>query len=59
MKFASLGKAYQDGETIVRKGDPGDCIFVIQRGRAEVLLDGGSDGVDGPSPGILFGGFDL
>ena len=33
----SLGKVYQDGEVILRKGDPGDFMFVIQEGQVEVL----------------------
>jgi CRP-like cAMP-binding protein len=34
-----LGKIYQDGEVIVRQGDVGDCLYVIQEGQAEVLLE--------------------
>jgi CRP-like cAMP-binding protein len=34
-----LGRIYQDGEVIVRQGDDGDCLYVIQEGRAEVLLE--------------------
>ncbi len=33
----SLGKAYQDGELIVRQGEIGDCMYVIQTGKVEVL----------------------
>ena len=32
-----LGKVYQDGEVIFRKGDAGDSMFVIQEGQVEVL----------------------
>ena len=38
MKFNNLlGKVYQDGEVIFRKGDVADCMFVIQEGQVEVL----------------------
>jgi len=42
MKSNTLGKVYQDGEVIFRKGDAGDCMFVIQEGQVEVVgeLDG-------------------
>jgi len=33
-----LGKLYRDGEVIVRQGEVGNCMYVIQRGQAEVLL---------------------
>ena len=32
-----LGKVYREGEVIIRQGDVGDCMYVIQRGEAEVL----------------------
>jgi CRP/FNR family transcriptional regulator len=32
-----LGKVYQDGEVIFRKGDAGDSMFIIQEGQVEVL----------------------
>jgi flavin-dependent dehydrogenase len=37
MKPNALGKVYQPGEVIFRKGDAGDCMFVIQDGQVEVL----------------------
>jgi CRP-like cAMP-binding protein len=33
----ALGKVYHDGEAIVRQGESGDCMFVVQAGRVEVL----------------------
>jgi CRP/FNR family transcriptional regulator len=44
MKGVSLGKLYEDGETIVRQGDVGDCMYVIQQGKVEVVQD--ADGSD-------------
>ena len=32
-----LGRRYHDGDVIIRQGEPGDCMFVIQEGRVEVL----------------------
>lgn len=32
-----LGRLYQDGEEIVHEGDTGDCMYVVQSGRVEVL----------------------
>jgi len=32
-----LGKVYADGEIIVRQGEPGDCMYVVQQGHVEVL----------------------
>lgn len=32
-----LGRNYQDGEIIVRQGEPGDCMYVVQKGKVEVL----------------------
>lgn len=37
MKTNGLGKVYQNGEAIFRKGDAGDCMFVIQDGQVEVV----------------------
>ena len=32
-----LGKVYGDGEEIVRQGETGDCMYVIQMGQAEAI----------------------
>lgn len=37
MKAGELGRKYEDGEVITRQGDLGDCMYVIQSGKAEVL----------------------
>jgi len=37
METALLGKIYEPGEVIIRQGQLGDCMFVIQAGRVEVL----------------------
>jgi CRP-like cAMP-binding protein len=33
----ALGKQYRDGETIIQQGDMGDCMYVVQSGRVEVV----------------------
>ncbi|NNC91712.1 MAG: cyclic nucleotide-binding domain-containing protein [Acidimicrobiia bacterium] len=39
-----LGKVYADGEVIIAEGETGDCMYVIQSGRVEVVT--GADGVE-------------
>jgi len=34
-----LGKRYQDGDVIVRQGEVGDCLFVIQDGQVEIVAE--------------------
>ncbi len=42
MKDGELGKDYKDGELIVRQGEMGNCMFVIQAGKVEIFRE--SDG---------------
>jgi CRP-like cAMP-binding protein len=37
MEAGGLGKVYQDGEVIVRQGEVGNAMYVIQSGKAEVV----------------------
>ena len=39
MTTGALGKLLKDGEILVRQGDVGDAMFVIQEGRAEILVE--------------------
>jgi CRP-like cAMP-binding protein len=39
MEAGGLGKVYQDGEIIVRQGEVGNAMYVIQSGKAEVVED--------------------
>ena len=41
MDTGFLGGVYQDGDVIVRQGETGECMHVIQSGRAEVLREKG------------------
>ena len=40
MNSGGMGKTYANGETIVRQGDSGDCMFAIQMGQLEVVRRG-------------------
>jgi CRP-like cAMP-binding protein len=37
MVRGALGRIYRDGEDIVRQGKTGDCMYVVQGGRVEVV----------------------
>ena len=39
MMTSELGKLYLDGEIIVRQGETGDCMYVIQSGQVEVIRE--------------------
>jgi CRP/FNR family transcriptional regulator, cyclic AMP receptor protein len=39
METGVLGKLYHDGETIVRQGELGDCMYVVQSGQVEVFQE--------------------
>lgn len=39
MSTGALGKIFHDGEVIIRQGDVGDCMYVIQEGKVEVILE--------------------
>ena len=56
-----LGKIYRDGEPIVRQGDAGNAMYVIQEGEVEVvrLLDGNSVRLAVLSQGDIFGELSL
>ncbi len=37
-------RGYAEGDVIFRQGDPGDCVYVIQRGEVEVVREDGEGG---------------
>jgi CRP/FNR family transcriptional regulator len=39
MDEGALGNTYRDGEIIIRQGDVGDRMYVIQAGRVEILVE--------------------
>lgn len=44
MQSKKLGHLYKDGEIIIKKGTTGNCLFVIQEGKVEILDE--KDGVE-------------
>lgn len=57
MSGGALGKVYEDGDVIIRQGDVGECMFVVQEGEVEVYVD--RDGREVPlavrGPGEMIG----
>jgi CRP-like cAMP-binding protein len=45
MRTGELGKVYQDGEVIIRQGEVGDYMYVIQEGQVEVVVEQGGQEV--------------
>ena len=43
--MATLGKDYADHEVIVKQGEPGNCMYVVQEGQVEAIAeaDGGRE----------------
>lgn len=39
--MATLGKEYADREVIVRQGEPGNCMYVVQEGEVEAVAESG------------------
>jgi flavin-dependent dehydrogenase len=54
---ADLGRSYRPGELIIRQGDPGDCMYVIQAGQVEVVREApdGEKRLAVLGPGDVFG----
>ena len=57
MRERELGTTYRDGEAIVRQGESGDCMYVVQAGAVEVVqaADGGEQRLALLSAGEAFG----
>ncbi len=45
MDKESLGKVYEEGEIIIRQGEVGNCIYIIQEGQVEVVSETGGQEV--------------
>lgn len=41
METEALGKIFHDGEVIIHQGDIGDCMYVIQEGQVEIVVEEG------------------
>jgi CRP/FNR family cyclic AMP-dependent transcriptional regulator len=58
MVSGALGKLYRDGEEIIRQGNTGESMYVVQSGRVEVVQttrDGGSQHLAYLEAGNFFG----
>lgn len=55
--MAELGTAYRDGETLIRQGEKGDFMLVIQSGHVHVIAerDGGEVLIRTAGPGEIVG----
>lgn len=45
MVSGALGSLYRDGEEIIRQGEMGESMYVVQAGRVEVVQQSASGGV--------------
>lgn len=45
MNDESLGKVYQDREMVIRQGEVGNCMYVIQSGQVEIFREEGGQEV--------------
>jgi len=53
MSTGALGRVFEDGEVVVRQGDVGDCMYVIQEGKVGVYLESpDADAVLLAEPGV-------
>lgn len=41
MKKKTLGHLYKDGEIVIKQGASGNCLYVIQEGKVEVIKEDG------------------
>jgi CRP-like cAMP-binding protein len=55
--MATLGKDYADREVIVKQGEPGNCMYVVQDGQVEAIAetDGHEMRLRTLGPGEFFG----
>lgn len=45
MRIGALGKTYADGEIIVKQGEAGDCMYIVQQGEVEVIAENPDAGI--------------
>jgi CRP-like cAMP-binding protein len=57
MESGALGKVYEDGQILIRQGEVGDCMYVIQKGQVAVFRekDGQEVGLAVLGEGEIFG----
>ena len=42
MQSAMLGRWFKDGQVICHQGEPGDCLYIIEKGQVELMRRVGS-----------------
>ncbi len=54
---SSMGQVFESGEIIIRQGTEGDCLYIIQQGKVEVISENGGKEVKLTElgPGEFFG----
>ena len=57
MSAGDLGETFANGEVIIREGEVGHCMYVVQDGQVEVFVGSGDDEVhlNVLKPGAFFG----
>ena len=57
MRIGAMGRLYEPGECIVKQGEVGDCMYIVQQGEVEVILDSPSGEIllSTLRPGDVFG----
>jgi CRP/FNR family cyclic AMP-dependent transcriptional regulator len=45
MKRKKLGLLYKDGDIIIKQGTIGNCLYVIQEGKVEIIKEGGGKNI--------------
>jgi CRP-like cAMP-binding protein len=57
MSAGDLGESYAPGEIIIREGEIGTCMYVVQQGEVEVFVESGGEEIqlNVLKPGSLFG----
>ena len=40
MRLGALGKTYEDGQYITKQGESGQCMYIVQQGCVEVVVEG-------------------
>lgn len=57
MSAGDLGEAFADGQLIIREGEVGSCMYVVQEGQVEVFVHNGEEEIQLNilDPGAFFG----
>jgi len=61
MDTGNLGTKYESGEAIIRQGDEGECMYVVQSGKVDILeeMDGKEVHISTRGEGEFFGEMSL